>query len=415
MSASPPPWSRALEEELPAWLLPASARQALDPAVAARALTRLSGRPELLQLLRRGSFWVVHAEAVRRFAAQELPALARVLPSEARVESRLWEGGFHGRLDIPATQGWHRAGHPTRFVTRARRRDFARPENVLVRVCAGRLRALCQELAREPGGPWNEGSWAVDRALLQVLTQTPLREVPEAPLGAEHLLAARAAAHPAYAAALRLIGALDDALTTRAPARIAGLLAQGALWPVQDHRRFELAVLVTLCRALGEHLGAAWHAEQCLILHNRAEVMAFHGPGGDRVAVYYDQAPGGTPTWRAQALGAYLGGTATSRPDITVELRRGEQTRWVLIECKLSEDPSYLRAGFAEAIVYRDEHHEQVSVAWNPADPGPWPQAVLVCSADLRAEPRQGDPIVAVDWRRWPPAELVAGMLAGFP
>lgn len=354
------PWLDELADAFPGWLLPAAARCAITTEAAARFLSRLSGRADHLRLLQAVSLLVARGDALRRFVQVELPALVRVLPARTQVEQRTWEGGFHGRLDIRATLQLHQAGHPTRFVTRARRRDLALPENVLVKTVALQL---LEELEALVDGRHREG-WLADLAVsaadLRVLIDgTVLREVPRECLGGHHLRAAQDARHETYHSAAWWLGQLRDAFDGRDPARTAKLLAAGALRPLSAPKRFELAVLVRLVASLSRRLlGPAgegqWTVEHALILAGRDEVVVFQREDGAQVRVFYDvgRLSGGP---RLEGLQHYLGTGAAQRPDIALCRRH----------------------------------------------------------PDIPGAARPQDPVIAVDWRRWVPAEVLTGLLDG--
>ena len=404
-------WELALEKELWGWLLPSSERRVLTPEGAASALARLSGRPDHLALLRRASFLTKERERLGEFVFDCLPALVRALPSQTLVEERTWEGGFHGRLNIPATMALHNAGQRTRFVTRARRRDFALEENVfVVGVCVGLL-GLLRRLTDEPQakGTWLDGALGLADALDRCLLTTVLKEIPHEAIETRHRQAASGARHPAYRAAVTLWDSLQDALGFSAPERISALLAEGALWPIKLPKRFELAVLARLGAQLVAWAGrrAGWSVEQRIIQADRDEVLKLSGPEGQTLSLLYDQGQPG-PSWRVEALKAYLGAASRPRPDISVIIERpGRPKRGVLIEVKLSDNPDYIKAGFAEAIVYREENQALFT------DERDWPQTILVTSRALLSEPRRDDPVIAVDWRRWVPEAVLEGIVSG--
>ena len=63
-----------------------------------------------------------------------------------------------------------------------------------------------------------------------------------------------------------------------------------------------------------------------------------------------------------------------------------------------------MAVGFDEALLYRHEYSDDLAG---------WPQSVLVTSADIPGAVRRTDPVVAVDWRRWVPPELLLGLVDG--
>lgn len=78
--------------------------------------------------------------------------------------------------------------------------------------------------------------------------------------------------------------------------------------------------------------------------------------------------------------------------------------RAVVIEARLSADPSYLAQGLQEAFLYRIEHAAHLRG---------WPAAILVASSPLPGEPRREDDVIAVGWDRWVPAAVLDGLVEG--
>jgi len=180
---TPATWQAYLDEQFPGFLLPHTERSRLVRAAAECFLERLGLGASQLPLLRAMSPLAAHDDALVSFATNWLPELIRALPSRAHVEQRTWRGGFHGRLDIPATVQLHTGGDPSAFVTRARRRQFDLPENVFVRSLASRSMRLLESLdAREllHGNSWTARAVESLAFLRRLTTSTLLREVPEA-------------------------------------------------------------------------------------------------------------------------------------------------------------------------------------------------------------------------------------------
>jgi hypothetical protein len=95
------------------------------------------------------------------------------------------------------------------------------------------------------------------------------------------------------------------------------------------------------------------------------------------------------------------------RPDVTVTVERGKKRlRAHVFEVKLSADSGYLLSGFHEAMLYAREYE---------ADLTGWPKAALISSSSMPGLCRREDPVIAVDWNRWVPSEVVEGILEGLP
>jgi len=405
-----PPWEDFLRSHFPGYLLPESHRQGIDAASAARFLEHLTQRPDQLRLLLLASLFAARMDALRDFSRVHLPELVRTLHARTEVHARTWEGGYQGRLDVRATLAHHLNAGPTRFVTRARRRRFDLPEQILLRAT---VRQLVDELTRlrlagvTASYGWSQEASAHEGNLRHLLASTVLREIPEERPGAFHLKAAAMARHEGYTLARSWFLWLDE-VESIDPERRARLLAEGALVPLEDHTRFELAVAVRLLQALEARLVATqpgrWHLERTAVLPGRAELATLLRDDGARLRLFYNQSELDAGAVEAGTR-HYLGHTGRMRPDLTLRLSRpGAPERAVVVEIKHSSRTATLLEGFHEAHLYRLEYG-----AWLTG----WPQAVLVSSGAIPGTPRREDPVVAVDWARWVPDEVVDGMLEG--
>lgn len=404
------PWEAELAERFPGFLLPSSAQRAITPEVAARFLARVSGRPDALAVLRRVSLFSARLAALRRFALASLPALVRTLPSRSEVQRREWEGGFHGRLDLPATLALHRAGQETRFVTRSRVRCFDLPENLLVRAVAERLLAELDGLGRVYGaGSWLGPGLEAAEGLRHLLASTILREIPRRPVDGVGLRAAGMARHPAYAEAAAWHERLRQAREGMTPEATARLLAEGALWPVEPQTRFELAVLLRLLVGLEAHLErrepGRWRSERRLILQGADEVAVLRRDDGASLTLWHNRGvlPDGP---RLEGLRRYFGKASSQRPDLVLRIQPpGGRARCVVFEVKLAGSVDYARSGYVEAIAYRHEYAASVE--------GGWPMAVLVTNQPVLAPPRRDDEVIAVSWGDWAPEAVLEGLTEG--
>lgn len=404
-------WQQFISDHFPGYLLPESAAHALSEDEAARFLERVSGRPDQLALLRAASTLAPRMDLLRAFVFESLPDLVRRLPSRTESSLREWEGGFAGRLDVRATLAHHLAGRPTRFVTTARTRRFDLPENVLVRVVATRLLAVLEQLRRSGAtgrSGWGKGAEEVESELRHMLLATILREVPEQVVTPFHEAAARNGRWECYASALQWFTWLRDGLDADDPQAIARVVAQGALAPLDEPTRFELAVVIRLVGALAHHLAAMhpgrWELRRTLVVPHRRELASFDRDDGAHIRLYYNQAhlpPGAAD----RAAKHYLGQSGRLRPDVTVTTELpGSALRATVIEVKHSADPRYLLSGLHEAHLYAAEYASHLTG---------WPKAILVASSPVPGSPRLEDDVVAVDWDRWVPTEILQGLASG--
>jgi hypothetical protein len=216
-----------------------------------------------------------------------------------------------------------------------------------------------------------------------------------------HEEAARTASHPAYPLALSLHRSLRLGLDSADPAIVGRAVAEGALFPLADHTRFELAVLLRLVHALEDRPGFA--LRRAPVISGRREVAEITGEDGTAVRIHYDQAVLDPGPYDA-GLRRYLGQRGRLRPDVTVITRApGRAPRATVIEAKLSDDPGYLAAGYREAMVYLAECGAALTG---------WPKVVVVTSAGVLAEPRREDDVIAVGWSRWVPEAVIDGLLS---
>lgn len=402
------PWDDYLREHFPGYLLPEAKRVELSASEAECFLERLTGRQQELDLLRAVSTLSPHVDGLRHYVLRELPELIRVLPSRTDVLRREWEGGFQGRLDVRGTLAHALAGRPTRFVTRSRQRNFALPENALVRATAERLLQVLVSLRQR--GLMSESGWAAglqecEGGLRHQLTATVLREVPAERIDPRHEQAAHASRLPAHRSTLAWWRTLRRGLEATDPKIVAKVVAEGALQPLDAPTRFEVAVVMRLVQALESRLRSrepsAWTLRRTMVHRQRADIAAFERADGTCVRIFYNQSE--LPSGPAD-LGArhYLGNSGRMRPDVTVVTERAGERSAAVLEVKLSDSRSYLLRGYHEAMLYRHEYA--------PFLKG-WPKAVLVSSARVDGPLRVGDEVVAVGWEHWVPTALVDGLL----
>lgn len=406
-------WERFLAEQFPACLLPHAARAAVTPEAARHFLRHFTRRGEALRLIGGVSLVSARAEELRRYAFQLLPDLIRGLPSRSEVEHRVHDGGFRGRLDLPRTLALHLAGQETRYAARERRRSFALPENLLVASITRRLLDLLEGmhgagLFHADPASWGATGAEVLQQLRHLRRHTRLAEIPVEAVEGSHQRAARDARHPAYAAALALHQALDQAVERPDPEALAAQLARGALLPLREPRRYEIAVLLRLLQRLEAALvvaePAAWTMEREVVLRGgRGPIARLRRADGGRVDVHYDRAPT-RPGPRDEALRHYLSHQGRLRPDGLITLRLpGGARRALVVEVKCSTRQATLVQGLTEAFVYQQE--------LRPLFPG----GVVALAVGLRARlaaPRAGDDLILTDWaglERLDPWRLLTG------
>ena len=402
---SAPPWEAYLAEHFPGYLLPEAYRRALPEDVAARFLERLGGSGGHLFLLRAASVLSAHAAGIRALALTHLPDLASRLPRGAETERRARAGELRGKLDVPATAQRRVAGRRDEIVSRAPSRNpRPAPENVLLAAVAARLVSTLRAL--RDAGVLGRAGWGGDlapceEALDRALAHPALAGAAAIPLAPVHEQAALAAPHPAYAVATALHRALRRALDGDDPEHVGRVVAEGALAPLADHTRFELAVLLRLIQALAGRPG--FTLRRTLVLSGRRDVAELSAEDGRAVRIHYDQAALDPGPYDA-GLARYLGQRGRLSPDVTViSTAPGRAPRATVIEAKLSMDPAYLAEGYRDAMVYLVEYGKSLTG---------WPRVILVTSAAVAAEPCRDDEVIAVGWDRWVPEVVVDALLA---
>lgn len=408
------PWEKVLREHFPAYLLPSGVLCPLPREAAARFLQRISGRVDLLDLLLASSALASLAGAVRDFA-QELPELARVLPSQTELVRLETDGRVVGHVDVAATLRRRLGGAPMRVVSHIRHRRFDRPENLLVAAVARRLEGLLAHVIRRKlvaDNGWAAGFQEAATRIQHALGATVLREIPEVELAALstfHEKATEDGRHASYELALLIFRALRDGLDADDSTRNARVIADGALRAQKDETRFELAVVIRLSQALFAALNARapgrWRFHQTILSSDRAEVFDFERDDGTHIRIYYNQGRHLPKGRRYRGVRHYLGGSGVFRPDVSIRIEPKEgKARLVAIEVKLSEKISYLKQGYHEALLYRAEYASEMSG---------WPNAILVVPGRILRAPRRVDEVIAIGWESWVPDEVVQGLIDG--
>jgi hypothetical protein len=294
-------------------------------------------------------------------------------------------------------------------VTRAPRRDFDLPENIVLRSVCERLVTVLAELriARVlPETGWGVGGRECEGALRHTLRTTALRNVSHRDVRALDLTSARSARHPVFHEAARWHDDLCAGLDADDPAQIARTVADGALLPLDAASRFEIAVAMKLIATVSEALASAkppeWTHERGLIVAGRNDLATLRR-GALAIRFFYNQAIlAAGPT----DLGVqhYLARNSRMRPDVTVTVERdGTLLSALVVECKNTEDPSYLATGFREAMLYR---HEYASFLRGSV------KSVLVTAGPVPGRPRMDHEVIAVTWDAWPPAEAIDSLLS---
>lgn len=401
-------WEAYVRARFPGYLLPASAATRLSVEEARRFLEGITGRPDQLQLLRASSMLGLRVEALAVFC-EALVDLVRNLPSRTERVIRQQEGGFRGRLAAAQTRKLHDSGRTSTFASTMTTRDFDLPENIVVRAVHDRLKRVLGHLQRavKPlGKGWTSGLEQCENILHRSLVSKPLEQISltEPTLADEN--AARMARHRAYHHAARWAGWLREALDDDDPSRIARVVAEGALLPLEAHTRFELAVAIRLAEAVERELSSRatgrWRTERALVLPDRKEVIAFVRDDGVAIRLFYNQAVFPISAAERRRL-HYLGGIGRMRPDVTLTIHYGERlVSAVVVECKLSFDSKYILSGYHEATVYRTEYAESLLQ---------WPKAVLVVPGAIHGLVCPGDDVIASSWADWPSPTIIEAIV----
>ncbi|RKH74044.1 hypothetical protein D7X55_19305 [Corallococcus sp. AB049A] len=405
-------WEEELKKYFPGYLLPSAGHHALTREAASRFLDRITGKSDTLKLLLAASALAPVAKEVREFS-RELPAVARVLPSRTEMEQVDSAGQIRGRLDVPGTFRKNLAGGPPRIVSRIRTRDFDLPENALLVDVARRLTQVLARLedsgafAKDTKRGWAQGFRGSSDRIRHTLDSSLLREVSPQSIEARHEQAARTALHPAYKLALRLHESMKD-IESSASVDLHGLVAAGALLPLEESVRFELAVLIRLGREIEAALGPEnLTVSRALIEKDRSHVFEFSA-NGNSLRIHYNHAIFNELGARDRGIQHYFGEQGRFRPDITLELlRAGQRVRAVIVEVKYSDKMDYLKQGYQQALLYRAEYAKDLSG---------WPKAILVVSSEgaIVGAPRREDDVVAVGWSQWVPRAVLEGLIDGF-
>lgn len=405
-------WQEYLSTHAIGFLLPAAELNGVSVEAATVLLERLTKSPRALRLLRLAAVFSSSLHDLASFV-DAVESLARVLPSRSTIRTRHWQGGFHGRLDVRATQLLHAQAQRTSFVTREPVRSFDFPETLFLRAVlhrlVGSIRELREHEAISEKHSWGQVALSSASRLEHLVESSRLRHVPLLPLKevTSHRVAAMNARHPAYRLAAEWHQRMVEGLDSSDPLELARVLAQGALWPASIDTRFEIAVAVRLVDALNQRLAercspSTFEFSRSIVMRDRSDIAAFK-VGTRRLSVFYNQAE--LPSGACDAGTArYVGVAGRMRPDVTIRVHDGsaEVTAFV-VEVKLTPDQSYVAQGFKEAVLYRWEYSDHLRS---------WPKAVVVTSCPLpSAELRPQDEVVALDWTNWPSTSLVDAFL----
>jgi hypothetical protein len=197
---------------------------------------------------------------------------------------------------------------------------------------------------------------------------------------------------------------------------VAPYLAAGALWPLSDAKRLELAVLCRLVDRVARRLGLSdaeedpetattdWTIKHGLFAGARRPAVTFTRTDGALLEIWADKSPPGLETGRRYRLASHYLGAAPQRPDLSLRRHQpGKTDTWALVEVKHTESAAYLSSGLGEALLYAHEYADQLSG---------WPQVVVVTSKQVASAPLKSDPVVLVGWDRWAESTLLEGLLA---
>lgn len=398
-------WEDFAARHFPAYLMGASERQAISRDAAEQFLSHFAGDAADVELVCAAAFFAdpKRVRSLQSLVAHALPSLVRQLPGATRVELRRWEGGFRGRLDLPSTLALHRAGNPTQFVTRTRRRHFELPETLLVKAVVARTVELLSRLRRAKvlaAHGWGAPLLDVVARLESLLLKSALHEIPLEHIDRRHIDAARNARHPCYGLCAELQEQLCSSLDDDAGRATA--LARGALTPLKQEERFQVAVLIRLVQTLHEQLSrrepGEWSLELSAIQTRRDDVAALVSRHGRAVRFHYDR-PVLPPGPRDRLVRHHLASTGRARPDLTLTFEReGHAPKSLVVEVKQSRKPDYLAKGLEQALVYRHEYDARLLQ---------WPKAIVVAEGGFVGDPRPDDDVVAVNWRDLPPQSVL--------
>ncbi len=401
-------WEQELREHFPAYLLPAAENVGLSRESAERFLDRLWGKQESLKLLLATSALAPAAALVREFSSL-LPGIANALPSRTEVMRSDHEGHIRGRVDMPATLRKKLSGKQSLVVCRTPERQFDFPENVLLVATADRLASVLVQLeeqgllVQDSRKGWSAGLRGVAEKIRHTLSSTVLREVPKTRIEPVHEQAARLAPQRVYHLALQLHNVLDIIETYDADSLIK-TIAEGALSPLEEETRFEIAVLIRLGRSIEKLTGCK--ARRSIIERERSHVFEFcHGQ--DSIRIYYNKARFGKTGPRDRGINHYFGEKGSLRPDITIEcFRDGNFIRSMIVEAKHSDKKEYLKAGYEQSLIYSFEYAYALVG---------WPKVALVVSSKdaIAGLPRREDDVVATSWDNWVPEVILDGLLDG--
>jgi hypothetical protein len=160
--------------------------------------------------------------------------------------------------------------------------------------------------------------------------------------------------------------------------------------PKLDWQVFEIAVLLRICRLLGQCGNKT--GSTGLLVGGRGPFASYELPNGRNVRLWYQSWPANAgPSELRDALSHYSVDAGGNRPDIVVEIvGGGEARRLLVLELKASSSPSYLGDGFGQLLGYlrdRPTYTQEEASGWLVAPP----------SSAFASRPAEGRPLWAVD------------------
>lgn len=393
MSTSIADWQRWLRARVPAYLMRDARGEPRPPDAVARGLARLAGSPRALERLAAAAVLTDPVEGAEELVLRALPRYLESPPATSALVLEEGKGMARGRVRWGRTLvGRARSGDPTWRATAHREPAVDTLPLEVARWWLEQVQAAAATLGL--GDVAASGKLAGDR----LGSRVPLLVEGARRLLAHAALRERASREPRPEEAVALAHSRHDAtrrlgravvwqrrlLPTPAPDTLARSLERSSFAPLEPSRQLEVYALLVVIEALDRLLPGFARAGD-LIAPER-EAVATWWRGDTQLRVFFDQTP--EQSAHAAALAHYLGQASRLRPDLRLELRRGERRAVLYVDAKHSHDPGYLAESHLKLLGYAADDPGARAAADT--------RAVLLCPGAVRGSPRARDPVVVV-------------------
>ena len=369
-------------------MAPGEAAPILD-AVLQDFLRKLSGGDADVSLL--ASIIDLSVGGYHDFSTRLLPPLLDSLANERTGENAVVGPAMQGAVRWDRTLIGRRSGRllPTQFVSRLPVRNFALPENLLVRWLVESLVQTVSLVERRVGSRALPSQFAAMRdGCNEALQHEWFRQVPPPRvLEPSMRLAAERNRLPGYRAAAALAVRRERYQARNRSSRwkhSLELLAANWLEPISPDDLLELYALVLVLDIVENDLKLEAPTQYGLAMTGRDYVARFEAEG-TAIRVFFDQSPHATmgyPSYQLAILAAHESVRGVSRrPDVVVVRDSADGRRVCFVEVKKTADSSYISDSVYKALGYISDYR----AIWSDAPSNP--KVLLLFPEDIGPKP----------------------------